>query len=306
MKYSIFHIEGGIGKNIVATNVVRSIKNAYQDRELVVVTPYPEVFIHNPYIYRVYKTGLCPYFYEDFIKDKDTIVFKHEPYNSNGVITRQQNLAEAWCGSLNLKSDRVQPELYFNQIEQENAGLLFQKYSNGKPMIALQTNGGLGTANNNINFNWFRDLPPVYAQQLVNEFSHNFNFVQIRHSGQTVLENVTQIDVPIREMFLLLSQVKGAVCIDSVVQHVMAAYNKPSLVCWIGNSPVVYGYALHSNLISNLRTSYQNIESYLDPYPLQPQGHQCPTEYDVTKLFNYNDIQSEFMRLYLSDSDKSY
>ena len=245
---------------------------------------------------------MCPYFYEDFINNKDTIVFKHEPYNSNGVITRQQNLAEAWCGSLNLKLDSIQPELYFNQIEKENAGLLFQKYSNGKPMIAIQTNGGLGTANNNINFNWFRDLPPPYAQELVKEFSKDLNFVQIRHSGQTVLQNVTQIDLPIREMFLLLSQVKGAVCIDSVLQHVMAAYKKPSLVCWIGNSPLVYGYALHSNVVSNLKTTYQNLESYLDPYPLQPQGHQCPTEYDVKSLFDYTKIKENFVELYLSNT----
>ena len=103
-------------------------------------------------------------------------------------------------------------------------------------------------------------------------------------------------------MFLLLSQVKGAVCIDSVLQHVMAAYNKPSLVCWIGNSPIVYGYALHSNIVSNLKTNYQNLESYLDPYPLQPKGHQCPTEYNVVTLFDYSKIKEEFVKMYLSAS----
>ena len=52
MQYSVFHIEGGIGKNIVATNIVRAIKKAHPERNLIVVAPYPEVFVHNPNIYR--------------------------------------------------------------------------------------------------------------------------------------------------------------------------------------------------------------------------------------------------------------
>lgn len=297
MQYSVFHIEGGIGKNIVATNIVRNIKKAYPDRYLVVVTPYPEVFIHNPYIYRVYKTGMCPYFYEDYIKDKDTIIFKHEPYNSNDVITRKTNLAKAWCKSLELNYDTNKPDLYFNQIEQQNALLLAQTYSNGKPIVAVQINGGLGTTSRHVNFNWFRDLPPQYVQPIINKYKNDFNFVQIRANHQIQLENCTQIDLSLREVFLLLSQCKTALTIDSVTQHVMAAFEKPSLVCWIGNSPIVYGYSMHTNITSNLKFEQGNLESYLDPYPLQTQGHQCPADYDVNNLFNPQTIEDEFVKL---------
>ena len=57
-KYVIFHIDGGCGKNIVATSVVKSIKAAYPEHKLIVVTAWPEVFVHNPSIYRVYKLSL--------------------------------------------------------------------------------------------------------------------------------------------------------------------------------------------------------------------------------------------------------
>jgi hypothetical protein len=297
MKYSIFHIEGGIGKNIVATNIVRNIKKLHPDRHLIVVASYPEVFLHNPYVYRIYKTGMCPYFYEDFIKNKDTIVFKHEPYNSNEVITRKSNLAKAWCESLDLEYDSNKPELYFNQIEQQNALLLSETYSNGKPLVAIQINGGMGTAPRHVNFNWFRDLPPRYVQPIVNKYKDKFTFVQVRASHQIQLENCTQIDLTLREVFLLLSQCKTALTIDSVTQHVMAAFQKPSLVCWIGNSPVVYGYPLHTNIASNLKFVHDNVESYLDPYPLQTQGHQCPSNYDVNTLFNPETIEQEFQKL---------
>ena len=297
MQYSVFHIEGGIGKNIVATNVARNIKKTYPDRELVVVSPYPEVFVHNPDVYRVYKTGMCPYFYEDYIKDKDTIVFKHEPYNSNEVITRKSNLAKAWCKSLNLEYDVNKPVLHFNQIEQQNALLLQQAYSNGKPMVAVQINGGIGSSPRHINFNWFRDLPPQYVQPIINKYKDIFTFVQIKASHQIELENCTQVDLSLREIFLLLSQCKTALTIDSVTQHVMATFQKPSLVCWIGNSPIVYGYSMHTNVMSNLEFKHGNLESYLDPYPLQTQGHQCPHNYDAGALFNQETLDREFEKL---------
>lgn len=296
-KYSIFHLEGGIGKNIVATNIVRNIKKQDPDRNLIVVSPYPEVFVHNPYIYRNYRIGNCPYFYENYIKDKDVIVYKHEPYSSNDVITRKKNLAKAWCNTLQIGYDENKPELHFNQIEQQNAVLIAEKYSNGKPIVIVHINGGLGTTPNHINFNWYRDLPPQYVQPIIEKYKDKFTFVQIRTQNQIQLQNCVQVDLSVRELFLLLSQCKTALTIDTMTQHVMAAFKKSSLVCWIGNSPVVYGYSLHTNIVSNLKFEYENLESYLEPYPLQTQGHQCLSEYNSNTLFNLETIEREFENL---------
>jgi hypothetical protein len=297
--YSIFHVEGGVGKNIVATNVVRNIKKTHPDRKLVVVAPYPEVFIHNPNIYRVYKTGMCPYFYEDYIQDKDTIVFKHEPYNSNDVITRKTCLAQAWCKSLDLPFDGNAPELFFNNVEKQNSNVIFNQVFQNKPVIAVQINGGIGNKPNQINFNWYRDLPPFYAQDLIKEYSDRFTFVQIKNPNQIALEGVQQVDLSLRELFLLLAQCKGAIAIDSVLQHAMAAFSKPSLVFWVGNSPDVFGYDLHTNMKACVEYT-DNLESYMDPYPLNSLGHQCPGGYKMVDLFDMEKIKNNFERLFLN------
>ena len=72
-KYIVFHIEGGIGKNIMATAVVKAIKKQHPDREIIIVSPHSGLWLNNPDIYRIYLMGQTPYFYEDFIKDKDII-----------------------------------------------------------------------------------------------------------------------------------------------------------------------------------------------------------------------------------------
>ena len=60
----------------------KSIRSAYPDYKVVVVTAWPEDFLNNPDIYRVYKFGSIPYFYEDYIKDKNTKIFRLEPYQA--------------------------------------------------------------------------------------------------------------------------------------------------------------------------------------------------------------------------------
>jgi hypothetical protein len=78
----------------------------------------------------------------------------------------------------------------------------------------------------------------------------------------------------------------------------MAAFGKPCVVAWIGNSPAVYGYELHTNITSNLTFEEHNPESYLDAYPLQANGYQCPASYDPTTLFNMEQFKTVFDTLY--------
>ena len=38
---------------------------------------------------------------------------------------------------------------------------------------------------------------------------------------------------------------------DSFAQHMAAALDKPSTVCWIGTSPISFGYKIHDNILPN-------------------------------------------------------
>ena len=52
MASTVFHIEGGIGKNIAATAVVATYKKAKPERNIIVVSAWPEVWTRNPDIAR--------------------------------------------------------------------------------------------------------------------------------------------------------------------------------------------------------------------------------------------------------------
>ena len=80
-KYFIWHIQGGLGKNIAGTALIKTIKETYPDRKLIMVTSWPEVYLNNSDVDRVYQLGQAPYFYQDYIEGKDVIISKHEPYH---------------------------------------------------------------------------------------------------------------------------------------------------------------------------------------------------------------------------------
>lgn len=73
-KYSIFHIEGGLGKHVAATAVAKSIKSTHQDRDLIIICAYPEIFLNLEYVDRVYRIGTTPYFYDDYIDGNDSLI----------------------------------------------------------------------------------------------------------------------------------------------------------------------------------------------------------------------------------------
>ena len=73
--------EGGIGKVIASTAIVKRIKEEFPSKRLIVVTGYPDIFLHNPHVYRVFRFDNPLYFYDDYVTP-ESYVIKVEPYVS--------------------------------------------------------------------------------------------------------------------------------------------------------------------------------------------------------------------------------
>ena len=250
------------------------------------VVSYPEVFLNNPNIDRVYQIGQAPYFYQDYIENKDVIVFKHEPYDQTGHITKKKHLIENWCDLLGIKFTNQQPEIYVNYIQKMTTGL----WKRDKPVMVLQTNGG--PANQQYSYSWTRDMPIEVAEELVNRYKSEYHIIQITRADGYPLDGVERVDriLSNMELFALLIESKKRILIDSCLQHAAAAFKLPSTVLWIGTSPIVFGYDLHKNIIAKLTTrSNQLIGSYLFDYQFENNAHECPY-IDVKDIFNLDEI----------------
>ena len=273
-KYSLFHIEGGLGKHIAATAVARAIKSNHPDRELIVVCAYPEIFLNLPFVNRVYRIGMTPYFYDDFINGKDTLIFKQEPYFTTEHIHKTLPLIETWCKVHGLKYSGEVPELIFN-VRQQQVG--FRRWKRDRPVMVIQTNGG-PMKEQPYPYSWTRDMPWPVANQIVQAFSNQYHIIQICrqpdqgiNGAEVVTENLSNM-----ELLSLLTFSQKRVLIDSCLQHASAALNLPSTVLWIGTSPKIFGYNLHTNISANLPENVKLPDSYLFDYNFHGMVHECP------------------------------
>ena len=247
--YIIFNPEGGLGKIIASTAVVRNIQVKYPEHKIIVITPWAEVFLNNPRVHRVLQSGNTPYFYRDYLEGRESIVLKGEPYFCTDHLYSKQHLIKSWCELHNLPFDgNIQPELYFNIAEKTYYA---KNIVSDKPILIMQTNGG--NYEDTRSYCWTRDLPESQSQILVNELSKNYKIYHVTRKNGPILNNVDRVDaVGSKRTFLsLLLKSEKRLLIDSCLQHATAAFNLPSTVCWIGTSPDVFGYKIHKNILPN-------------------------------------------------------
>jgi hypothetical protein len=285
-QYSIFHIEGGLGKHVLATAVARCIKNNHPNRKLVVVCAYPEIYLNLDFVDRVYRIGMTPYFYDDYIKDKDSLIFKHEPYFTSDHINKKLQLIVNWCKLFGLDYNNEQPTISFNLRQQQIAK---NKWQREKPVMVIQTNGG-PLQDQQYPYSWTRDIPYDIAQEIVNHFSQYYHIIQICRDQNNVLNGVEPHfeSMSNMELFSLLAFSQKRLLIDSCLQHAAAALNLPSTVLWVGTSPKVFGYNIHNNIVAQLPETLKLPDSYLFDYNFNGAVHECPM-FD-TNIFNINEI----------------
>jgi hypothetical protein len=285
-RYIVWHIEGGLGKNVAATSLIESLQIKYTDRKIIIVASYPEIFINHPIVYRVYKVGNTQYFYDDFIKDKDTIVFKHEPYFETNHIMKRKHLIENWCNLLGIEYTNQYPVLNFNLVQQRLANM----WKREKPVLVIQTNGG--PFNSGLIYSWTRDIPFDVSLLITEKYSKTHHIIQVCKPSSRKLPNVEVIDKQMSsmEIFLLLAIADKRILIDSCLQHASAALNIESTVFWIGTSPKNFGYVLHNNIVANPPTNVTKmIDSYLFDYSFDGITHECPY-FTIEEMFNVTEI----------------
>ena len=286
-KYIIWHIQGGLGKNIAATALCNDLKQQYKDRKLIMVVSYPEAFLSNPVVDRVYALGQSPYFYQDYIEGKDIVLFRHEPYNQTAHVTKKQHLIHNWCDLLGIEYKNQQPVLFPNYPQRMTTGI----WQRPKPVMVIQTGGG-PMQGQKFSYSWTRDMPIEVAQEIINKYSQQYHIIQVTRPDGYQLQGVERIDGVLSnmELFSLLVTSQKRVLIDSCLQHAAAALKLQSTVLWVGTSPTVFGYNSHKNIIAKLpKKANQLIGSYLFDYQFENNMHECPYM-DVKDMFNIEEI----------------
>lgn len=282
----IFQIDGGLGKSIMATAIVKVIKKRYKNAKLIVVSAYPDVFLNNPDVYEVYPPNQINGFYLKFIKDQKCKILASEPYRHTNFLTNKPiSLFETWCESFGLRYNGEQPQIYLTQPEID---YFSPYYKTDKPILAIQPNGG--PAGLGYQYAWTRDIPDPIILELIDHYKNDYTIIHIKREDQKIYPDTMQALDGYRSIAILLQLSKKRLLIDSFAQHLAAALNKKSTVCWISTTPETFGYKTHSNIKSNSFTKEPNLsKAEYAPFNLSQDISSIPYN-DLKEIFNTNDI----------------
>ena len=251
----IFSIEGGIGKSVIATAVLKAMRKKYDKDYIIVVTSYPDVFINNPNANKTITHNQLNGIYSNYIMNKDCKVFMTDPYTSSDFITEKQHIIKTWCELYDIPYNGETPELFISQSEKD----YFQQfYRVDKPIMLIQPHGG--AQNQPLKYSWTRDIPQPIMEDVIEYFKDEYAILHVKREDQIIYPNTLQALDSFRSIAILLTMSSKRLLIDSSMMHAAAAFNLPSTVCWIGTNPEVFGYSLHNNIVANEPTKSINLE----------------------------------------------
>lgn len=292
-KYSIFHVQGGLGKHIAASAVAKCIKNNHPSRKLIVVCVYTDVFMNLPFVDRVYQLGNTSYFYQNYIENRDSLIFHNEPYFTTDHIHKRLPLIQTWCKMYDLKYNGEKPELIFNSLQKKISKDVWNK--GDKPVMVIHTNGGL-ISQDAKPYMWARDMPFDVAQQIVDKYHKKYTIYQCTKLNSPKLINASQIQfdenmqLSTLEFLSVLIHSKKRILIDSSLQHAAAALKLPSVVLWNGTSPKVFGYDMHTNIETVKPQNFKLPGSLYFDFDFNGPEHEYPFSenddlFDMNKIF---------------------
>ena len=269
-----------------------SLKSSDPERNIVVVSAWPQVWFNNPDVYQIYPFGQVANFYKNYIYKQDVKIYRHEPYHCEDYVLNRKHLINIWCDLIGVKWNGNGPKLYFSPLEIEYLKLkMLQNVT--KPIFLLHTNGGGG---NSRPYSWYRDLPFFNSKDVVDYFKNDYHIYQIGYEGQDLIEGCHRLTLDTREILgsVLLSEKR--LLIDSFSQHASVALGLKSVVCWIGNSPDVLGYGANINIKPNVEPVYDTLHSsYLEDFDIGGNPVQFP--YDRLKIFDSSEIIQNLLSL---------
>lgn len=299
-------VQGGIGRNITATAVVRALAQAHPAKDIDVIAGCPEFFLKNPHVKRVHNLTKPTYILEDCFLDKRTMLLNVEPYQHPAYIYREEHFTSCWCDMLGVPCAGIEPEMFYTIAEMEMAKDYLSRFN--RRMVLFQHQGGKipeTTAKKDKLIAkagmYKRSLPENIAQEVTDELiKAGYAVGSVQHANQFLPKGAEHIRFPLRAIVALIPFVEAIITIDSFLLHGSACFKDktPTLALWGGTDPRVLGYPWHKNLCRAVCATphCHRPNSYFWDFEETGFLWDCPHN-DICMNFSTEDIMSAFFAM---------
>jgi len=245
-------INGGIGRNIAFTGVLKEFIKNNKDKEINLLASFPEIFMNIEGINKIYPFH-TPYLYDNVIKD--SIFIEPEPYKQPEYYNENKHITYCFNKELNNKKENINPNMSFTKEELMRAKGFVD--SQKKPVILIQPFGsgfkeGIDKQK--------KSLKSPFIKDLVKELEKDYKLFIIKSKEQKIDVKVdTFMNNTLREQIALLPFVKALITVDSFMLHAASQFNTKTFCFWGTTREGNLGYDKHINIRNDVKLEWQPI-----------------------------------------------
>ena len=310
-KKCLINVEGGLGKNIMLTSILKELKEKGGYDEVYVISPYHDVFKVCSAVTDAFQPGLGT-LYQELVLDPDCDVLWKEPYSNQKFIKKECHLFDAWAAEFGItltdKADTYIPcldkvvEEYpaLRQIADEkmnewNHNFCLVQFTGGQSPLTPQVdqNGNpvpYMNAQEAIKRNYAKGEQVV---QLLKEKWPDTTVVHFGLPNEPSVNGAIKIEVPYLTYRLLAAEAKEIICIDSSLQHLATGVNSNVTVVWGETRPEHFGYACNRNIAAK---HVLNSQPYFKPLGISPSIVRMPEPEELvvkSETTNSEEVENE-------------
>ena len=258
MNKEIIQIDGGIGRVIDFTGVLKKYCEKHPDTQVDVICPHADIFFNSPWLHKVWPIN-TPYLFETAIKDARYI--KPEPYDMFEYYTEMKHITQCFDKQLNGEEEFVSPIINLTEGELKQAEMWYENFKKeqNKEVILFQphgSSGGKGSPKADGTFDVMpdesgRSLNQVFAQKVVDRLkSEGYEVIIIKNQDQVGVKGCNAFQgLTLRQIIALIPYVKAGICCDTFLSHAYALFKKKCYVFWGATSPKNLGYETNMNFV---------------------------------------------------------
>lgn len=290
-KKCLINVEGGLGKNIMLTSILKELKEKGEYDEVYVISPYHDVFKACSAVTDAFQPGLGT-LYQELVLDPDCDVLWKEPYSNQKFIKKECHLFDAWAAEFGITLadkagtytpllDKVTKEYpALRQIADEkmnewNHNFCLVQFTGGQSPLTPQVDQN----GNPVPYMNAREaIKRNYAkgEQVVQLLKEKWPGITVVHFGlpnEPSVNGAIKIEVPYLTYRLLAEEAKEIICIDSSLQHLATGVNDNVTVIWGETRPEHFGYACNRNVAAK---HVLNSQPYFKPLGVSPSIVRMP------------------------------
>lgn len=292
MKKCLINVEGGLGKNVMLTAILKEFKEQKGYDEIYVISPYHDVFKSCSAVTEAFPP-MQGTLYQELVLDEDCDVYWKEPYSNQRFIKKQCHLFEAWAEEFDFElyhpgneyiplMDKVESEFPAVKeaadrcLEEWNHNFCIVQFNGGQsPLGPMKDQNGNPVpyvdTQEAIKRNYFKGEQVV--KLLKEKYGGNCTIVHFALPNEPTIKGTVKIEVPYLTYHLLAAEAKAIVCTDSSLQHLSTGVNDNITVIWGETRPEHFGYACNNNVCAQ---HVLNSQPYFRPLGVSPSIVRMP------------------------------